>query len=79
MACVAAEMASITAKSGVNTLVRTGAMFSTTPFFASTSHAATITAPAAPDHTTHWTSVSESGALTGFSSFPGSVSAQTAG
>ncbi|MNC94969.1 hypothetical protein D3C83_119670 [compost metagenome] len=36
------------AKSGVKRRVSTGAMFSITPFFASTSHAPTITAPTMP-------------------------------
>ena len=34
-------------------MVSTGAMFSTTRCFDSTSHAATITAPAAPEGNTH--------------------------
>ena len=36
------------ANSGVKSIVSTGAMFSTTRCFDSTSHAATITPPAAP-------------------------------
>ena len=46
---------SITANSGVKSMVSTGAMFSTTRCFDSTSHAATITAPAAPEGSTHST------------------------
>ncbi len=51
---------SITAKSGVKIIVRTGAMFSTTCCFDSTSHAATTTAPAAPDGITHFATCSKS-------------------
>ena len=40
-------------KSGVNTFVSTGAMFSMTRCFAPTSQAATSTAPAAPHGSTH--------------------------
>ena len=43
----------MSANSGVNSIVSTGAMFSTTRCFDSTSHAETITAPAAPDGITH--------------------------
>ncbi len=50
-----AATVSITAKSGVKSMVRTGAMFSTTRCFDSTSHAATTTAPATPDGSTHST------------------------
>ena len=48
-----AAAASITANSGVKSIVSTGAMFSTTRCFDSTSQAATTTAPAAPDGSTH--------------------------
>ncbi len=40
-------------KSGVNTFVSTGAMFSMTRCFAPTSQAETSTAPAAPQGSTH--------------------------
>ena len=44
---------SITANNGVKTLVSTGAMFSITLCFASTSQATTTTAPTAPHGSTH--------------------------
>ena len=43
----------MTANSGVKIAASTGARFSMTPFFASTSHAATMTAAAAPEGSTH--------------------------
>jgi len=46
-AAAARKASNSRAVSGVNTFVSTGAMFSITDCFASTSHAATITAPAA--------------------------------
>jgi hypothetical protein len=45
---------SIAVNSGVNNRVSTGAMFSTTPCFASTSHPATIVAPTTPQGSSHW-------------------------
>jgi len=47
-AAAARKVSSRRVNSGVNSLVSTGAMFSMTLFLASTSHAATTTAPAAP-------------------------------
>ena len=55
-----AARVSITANSGVKSIVSTGAMFSTTCCLDSTSHAATITAPAAPAGSTHWKTCSTS-------------------
>ena len=50
---MAAATVSMAANRGVKSIVSTGAMFSTTCCFDSTSHAATITAPATPDGSTH--------------------------
>ena len=52
-AMVARKVTSTAAKSGVNSRLSTGAMFSITLCFASTSHDATTTAPAAPHGTSH--------------------------
>ena len=60
-AMVPRKASSAMAKSGVKRRVSTGAMFSITPCFASTSHAATITAPAAAEGST--CSISRSGSM----------------